>query len=73
MKTFVATRITNEVSMLLQPLLDQLMQLRLPAMREGLKEQLSNLAMLNSLLKNGWPCWSIWNVRDAGIAASSAK
>jgi DNA replication protein DnaC len=42
MKTFVATRITNEVSMLLQPLLDQLMQLRLPAMREGLKEQLSN-------------------------------
>ena len=43
MKTFAAILTTSEVTqMLIQPLLDKLVQLRLPAFRDGLQEQLAN-------------------------------
>jgi hypothetical protein len=38
----MATHTTSEVLMLTQPLLDKLVQLRLPAFRDGLQEQLNN-------------------------------
>jgi hypothetical protein len=42
MKISAAILIISEVPMLMQPLLDQLIRLHLPAFREGLQEQLHN-------------------------------
>jgi hypothetical protein len=48
--------------MISQTLMEKPLQLRLPAFRNGLREQISNPNMLHFPLKTGCYYWSIWNV-----------
>ena len=46
--------------MLLQPLMDKLTLLHLPAFRKGIEEQIPTLSMRTCLSKIAFRSWSIW-------------